>query len=438
MTRIDKLVALAATVGWVVLLAAAAVARSDQQPVRPAPARPGPPAAASGCISCHTDLADAMQAPVRLFEEDVHRDRGFSCVDCHGGDGTVTEKDRAKDPARGYRGRPVGMAEVETCARCHSDAAFMRRFMPRQRVDQAAEYAVSAHGRGLAAGDLNVATCSSCHRAHGIRLVTDARAPIYPLNVAATCARCHSDPEYMAPYGLPADQQEKYERSVHHAAMVARHDLSAPTCNDCHGNHGAAPPGVDDVANVCGTCHAVFQMRYERSVHSEMFGCSECHSNHAVLAPSDELLGASETAICSTCHAEGETGLAAAAAMRAQIETLKESLARARALTDRAQNAGMEMGDAQLKLGEARNQLTLARTEVHSFDPADVETVVAEGLDIVTEVEVAGQDALAELRFRRQGLAVSLVAILLLVIGLALKIRELDRRAGVHTGARTR
>jgi predicted CXXCH cytochrome family protein len=436
-TRIDKLVALAATVGWVVLLAAVTVARSDLQPVPAASGRPGPPgapAAASGCIICHTDLADAMQAPVRLFEEDVHRDRGFTCVDCHGGDGLATDKDRAKDPARGYRGRPVGMAEVGTCARCHSDAAFMRRFMPRQRVDQAAEYAVSAHGRGLAAGDLKVATCSSCHGAHGIRLVTDARAPIYPLNVAATCARCHADPEYMAPYGLPTDQREKYEQSVHHAAMVARHDLSAPTCNDCHGNHGAAPPGVDDVANVCGTCHAVFQMRYERSVHSQMFGCSECHSNHAVLAPSDELLGESATAICSTCHGEGDTGLAAAGAMRAQIDTLQESVARARALTDRAQNAGMEMGDAQLRLGEARNQLTLARTEVHTFDPADVETVVAEGLDIVAEVEAAGQGALAELRFRRQGLAVSLVAILLLVIALALKIRELDRRAGVHTG----
>jgi predicted CXXCH cytochrome family protein len=386
----------------------------------------------NGCLDCHSELTGALEQPARLFLEDVHRDRGFGCVDCHGGDPATLEKDRAKDPARGYRGVPAGTVEIETCARCHSDAVLMRRFMPRQRIDQAAEYWTSGHGKGLLAGDGRVATCSSCHDAHGIRLVTDARAPVYRLNVAATCARCHSDPEHMKGSLLPIDQRAEYEKSVHYDAMVRRHDLSAPTCNDCHGNHGAAPPGVDDVANVCGTCHAVFQMRYEQSVHSAIFGCAQCHDNHAVLQPSDDMLGATDTAVCAGCHENGDAGLVAGAAMRAGIDQLVAALETARHRTDQLKNAGMEMGPEQLALAEARNQLTLARTEIHAFDPAVVAPVLDEGLRIVANVEEGADQAFAELRFRRRGLAVSLVLILVVLVALALKLRELDRRHGVH------
>ena len=92
---------------------------------------------------------------------------------------------------------------------------------------------------------------------------------------------------------LPTNQLADYQKSVHYAALTKGNDLSAPTCNDCHGNHGAAPPGVGAVANVCGTCHAVFATKFATSVHSQIFdkGCVECHSNHAVLKPSDDMLG---------------------------------------------------------------------------------------------------------------------------------------------------
>ena len=69
----------------------------------------------------------------------------------------------------------------------------MRNYAPKQRVDQAVEYATSVHGQRLAKGDTKVATCISCHGAHGVRLVSDAKSPVYALNVAATCTKCHSD-----------------------------------------------------------------------------------------------------------------------------------------------------------------------------------------------------------------------------------------------------
>jgi predicted CXXCH cytochrome family protein len=266
-----------------------------------------------------------------------------------------------------------------------------------------------------------------------VRLVGDAQSPVYPLNVTGTCAACHADPERMKGYTLaggsplPTDQRAGYEKSVHHAALTTGNDLSAPTCNDCHGNHGAAPPGVGAINNVCGTCHTVFATRFALSTHSQIFdrGCVECHGNHEIAAPADTMLGTDGEALCAACHSEGDNGHKAATSMRTGIETLKQAIDGSRMLIASAENAGMDMGDQSLALREAANHLTLARTEMHAFDPAAVGKVLEEGLGITARVDAAGRVALDELAFRRRGLAVSLGAILLVVVGLALKIRRL-------------
>jgi len=405
----------------------------------------------NACVACHTDLPDRrLAAPVALFAgADVHRERGFACVDCHGGNPTIADKTRAHDlagraSATPFIGKPAGQAIVAACARCHSDAELMRTFAPKQRVDQAAEYATSVHGRQLARGDAKVATCASCHGAHGIRLVSDARSPVFATNVATTCASCHASATHMAGYKLPdgsplpTGQFADYQKSVHYAALTKANDLSAPTCNDCHGNHGAVPPGVGAIANVCGTCHAVFAQKFETSVHRQIFdkGCVECHGNHAVLKPSDEMLGASGHAICATCHTAGgnndDKGAQAADGMRARIEGLKSAIDRADALVARIGNAGIEVSDDELALRDARTTLTLARTEIHAADPVRVDAVIAGGAVIVAAVDKNAARGVAELQFRRRGLALSLGAILIVVIALALKVRQIDRPRADH------
>jgi predicted CXXCH cytochrome family protein len=400
----------------------------------------------NSCVACHSTLPDQrLAAPAARFSgADVHRERGFACVDCHGGNPTTTDKLRAHDAtgrnsAMAFRGKPAGQAIVATCARCHSDAELMRTFAPKQRVDQASEYATSVHGKQLTLGDTKVATCASCHGAHGVRLVTDAKSPVFPANVANTCASCHASAAHMAGYKLPdgsplpITQLAAYQKSVHFNALTKGNDLSAPTCNDCHGNHGAAPPGVGSMANVCGTCHVVFAQKFEPTVHKQIFdkGCVECHGNHEVVKPSDEMLAATGHGICAPCHSpesKGDAGAAAAETMRGRIEELKAALGRSSALIARVKNAGIEVSDQELALREAATKLTLARTEMHTFDPPRLTSITADGMKIVAAVDQAGQSGIAELRYRRRGLAVSLGAILLVVIALSLKVREIDRR----------
>jgi predicted CXXCH cytochrome family protein len=400
---------------------------------------PATVAAAGACATCHAGLQDArLSAPAAAFAgQDIHRQNAFGCVDCHGGEATAADKGRAHDVAHGFKGKPSGQAQIAACTRCHSDATLMRRFAPRQRVDQAAEYVTSVHGKRLAGGDTRVATCANCHGAHGIRVVNDAKSPVFPTNVAATCAACHADQAHMSGYTLadksplPTDQLAKYQQSVHYAALTKGNDLSAPTCNDCHGNHGAAPPGAGSVVNVCGTCHAVFAEKFATSVHAQIFdrACVECHSNHAVLQPTDAMLGTDAGSLCGTCHGGADDkGATAATGIRADIERLKAGIAQSTATVVRLENAGMQMDPQELALGTARSRLTLARTEMHAFDPGRVTPIVNEGLMIVADIDQAGERATAELRFRRRGLALSLGAILLVVVALAFKIRQIDRR----------
>jgi predicted CXXCH cytochrome family protein len=388
----------------------------------------------NSCLECHKEMGDQLAAPVMAMEDDVHGKRGLSCANCHGGDPTVDDPSQSMNPAKGFVARPKPADVARFCGKCHSDAEFMKRFNPAQRVDQETEYSSSVHGKRVKQGDQKPATCISCHGHHGIRAVSDPNAPVYPLNVAQTCGQCHANADYMRSYSIATDQLQKYSQSVHAEALFKKQDLSAPTCNDCHGNHGATPPGVASVSNVCGTCHARQADLFDKSPHqapfaaAEMAGCVVCHSNHQIPLPSDDLLGSGEKSVCSTCHTE-DAGAQGAQHMRGKIDELNNHINQTEQLLSRAAIAGMEVSRPIFELKEARDKLINARVVIHNFSPSAIEAAVNQGLDISGKAHQAGLDALNELQFRRKGLATSLIVILLAVAAIYLKIRQIERRA---------
>ena len=416
-----------------------AAASATAGPERPAPKPTSPPAAAPvsiGCVDCHLALGDErVSPPAKAFTpaDDVHSRAGFTCASCHGGDPRADDQDAAHDPKKGFRGKPAPRDIPALCGTCHADAAAMKHFNPSLRVDQLSEYRTSGHGKKLAEGDVAVATCASCHGMHGILPVKDSRSPVYPTNIAATCNRCHGDAKLMSAHGLPADVFAKYSQSVHHAAL-AKGDLSAPTCNSCHGNHGAAPPQVGSVANVCGTCHAVFAEEFKASPHWEAFaemglpGCVACHENHLIVHPTDEFLSAGKSGKCADCHEAGTEGARAAAAMYADLRRLKDATDAAKTALRREAEAGMEVSRAEFDLARADEALTKARADVHFFQPYAVQQAVAGGLTVARTARAEAVRIHREREFRRKGLFVSLALILVAIAGLVLKIRDLNRR----------
>ncbi len=91
----------------------------------------------------------------------------------------------------------------------------------------------------------------------------------------------------------------------------------------------------------------------------------------------------------------------------------------------------MEVAEAQFSLNQVTTALVSARTAVHSFSVEAVEREVEAGLEITREAYGRGERALQELQFRRMGLAISVGIILALIVGLVLKIRQLERKAQV-------
>jgi nitrate/TMAO reductase-like tetraheme cytochrome c subunit len=382
------------------------------------------------CITCHAELEGELSDPVKKFEADVHRQAGLSCADCHGGDRNDESMD-SMSPAKGFRGFPKKAQVPEFCARCHSDVAYMHRFNPKMRTDQLSQYVTSVHGQRLKQGDKKVAACIDCHSVHNIRPSSDTRSPVHPTNVAATCSRCHGDPDHMKDYHIPTDQARKYAKSVH-AKMIAEGDLSAPTCSTCHGNHGATPPGVNNVANVCGTCHVVFQELYEKSPHKAAFaklglpGCVQCHSNHDVIEPAADWVGTTAKSVCTDCHVEGDNGYAAAGKMAGELARLRTKIERANQVLAEAEYSGMEVSTPRVELVSARDALVKARRTVHSFDASEVKKLTDEGVSISEKSYQAGVLALYERDLRRKGLGVALIIIAVTITGLYLKIRQME------------
>lgn len=387
------------------------------------------------CATCHLALGIAnLTKPAEDYKSDIHVAKGFGCSACHGGDPTIMGLE-GMDRKKGYIGKPAPVQVIDVCGKCHSDAAFMRQYNPNLRVDQVVEYYSSVHGKRLReVKDSKVATCASCHKPHSIRPANDARSSVHPTRVADTCGSCHASKDYMASYKIATDQVEQYKQSVHWKMLTEKGDLSAPTCNDCHGNHGAAPPGISSVVNVCGQCHAVNSELFNKSGHNKIFaqmgipGCASCHSNHAIVETSERMLAAGDKSACATCHPAGSSGDALAAGMLKSIERLKMSYDKSFGVLKNAEHAGMEVSLPLFELNEAKTSLIKARAAIHGFDQALLDKEIEPGLKVSEKAYALGIKALEELQFRRKGLAVSALIIFALVLGLILKIREIDRR----------
>lgn len=389
--------------------------------------------AANSCLNCHSGLPEPLGVSQETFSQDIHAQKGLTCASCHGGDPNADDPEQAMSRKAGWKGKIERKQIPQLCGSCHGDPAYIRQFNPSLRTDQLAQYYTSIHGKRLAMGDTKVAVCTDCHSVHDLRAPSDTRSTVNPVNVATTCSRCHSDAEYMKGYGIPTDQFAKYSTSVHHQALAVRGDLSAPTCTTCHGNHGAAPPGVDRVQNVCANCHTFQAQMYEKSSHFKAFeaaslpGCVVCHSNHDIAHPTDAKLGTGPDSVCMRCHAPGDHCDRARANFYAGLKQLDLSIKNADQVLSVAEASGMEVSAARLAQDQARDSLTKARVTIHSFQADLVNQDIQVGLIIAAKDLQAGKAAMVERNYRRIGLGVSLLAIAIALIGLRLYIKKIEQ-----------
>ncbi|MEE8335320.1 MAG: cytochrome b/b6 domain-containing protein [Candidatus Neomarinimicrobiota bacterium] len=242
------------------------------------------------CLDCHADTG---------LDQSIHAD--LDCLDCH-----TKILELGSDHTEGYTTNCEDVCE--SCGSCHTDAE--------------AEFKNSIHGQSLfkKGSDQEAASCYSCHGSHNILPSDETQSLVYPSNLPGTCGTCHLSSKIVEKYDIPDIRPvEHYSNSIHNQKLIA--DLSAATCNDCHGVHDIKnnldPTSSISHANIsktCGKCHDAIFDEYEASVHwqalqrgqRESPACIDCHGEHAILSinsDSPETVKRSEAEkTCAKCH----------------------------------------------------------------------------------------------------------------------------------------
>ncbi len=247
------------------------------------------------CLMCHGEKSLTMTKKgktISLFVDakkhaaSAHGDLG--CTSCH----------------ENFKADEIPHARViksVNCMSCHSGEHF-------------ANYAQSVHAQS---GNPKAASnCTSCHSTHYIQRISEKEPAERKTFAEQICASCH------------ADVAKKYMASDHGVALTSG-VKGAPTCIDCHGEHGVVSPMTEAAktsrkseAEMCLKCHldnprvrervgptAGFIASYESSVHAQAVQhgneaaatCSDCHGSHEMKKGSNPLSRVSRQHIAETC-----------------------------------------------------------------------------------------------------------------------------------------
>jgi hypothetical protein len=264
----------------------------------------GTAAGQESCVTCHENrdfmigVAGDSVRGTRLWVDPVeyaatvHGSFGFTCVMCHTSVGDFPHADVP----------PV------KCGGCHPAS---------QR-----QLAASVHGHAYGETGETPAKCADCHSDHHIRRVNDPQSTVYRLTQFEACANCHENGEYMARFGQDnIETVNTYLHSVHGRGLLEKGLSVAPVCTDCHGEQGTGAHEIKSVSDTagamnhtrvvetCGRCHAGIMARYDRGIHGQMFRagnldaptCVDCHGEHGVQPIASPTSGVNPRHVSQTC-----------------------------------------------------------------------------------------------------------------------------------------
>jgi len=252
------------------------------------------------CLLCHADKSlttvrkgktVSLHVDGKSFSQSVHGQ--MDCVACH-------EGFKPDQLPHAKKIKPV------RCQNCHDG-------------DQVERYNKSVHAVRGPDGKARV-QCSGCHTTHEVRSLAGAAPAARKQFTQEVCATCH------------AAENAKLMDSDHGRALAAG-ILGAPSCIDCHDEHGVLAVSNDSartnrkhVAQMCEKCHiddpavrekvassSAFISSYENSVHGQALKngndsaatCTDCHGGHQMKKGSDpsSLVARRNVAeTCGRCH----------------------------------------------------------------------------------------------------------------------------------------
>lgn len=220
----------------------------------------------ASCAKCHNKKDHKLE-----LSKSIHKN--LSCANCHSYVVNNMEKHK-KSPKEGL---------VADCYLCHSGIA--------------KEHKESIHGLSLTEGINEAAQCWNCHGSHDIDSVNTIRSKVYPVNLAKTCGKCHDDTLMIRKYSLANNQPGRMYASSVHGKLVMKGDKKSASCKTCHGTHNiknriqfGSKIAAVNLPNTCEECHKEITDDYKKSIHwiAVRKGvrmaptCNDCHSEHGI------------------------------------------------------------------------------------------------------------------------------------------------------------
>lgn len=384
----------------------------------------------SSCVKCHLDLGGEFARPARELQESVHFEKEVACHDCHGGDPTSFDEDKSMSKGAGFLTKPKFEEIPEFCARCHSDVKRMKKY--NLRTDQLSLYKTSFHGKALyEKKDKNTATCISCHGGHDMKSPDNPHSDVFKPNIPRTCNRCHGNPDLMQAYGIPSDQFEQFRKSVHGKLLLEKMDLRAPACTDCHGVHGAHPPGFTEIAEVCSLCHGAIAKLFRESPHYlerervEVAKCVDCHGDHNIIFPSTLLYEGEAEGHCAGCHGMDSKQDRLAKIIQKKINDATASVENAEKSMEGVRESGKNISQIEANFEVARSELVKARAVTHTLSIEKIEEHTSKVQEKSIEVRAAVDKILEELTGRKREVIFVLVILGVFIAVIFLKMKSL-------------
>lgn len=263
------------------------------------------------CGKCHKEVVEKFTKSKHGQEYAKGNEKAPSCTDCHGEhdiQATLLSDDFTK----------INLSDK--CLTCHKNAKIPHKNFKGEE-ELISGYQKSVHYLALKEGNLDAPTCYECHGAHEMEHADSLNSKISKKNIALTCGQsnCH------------VKQFDEYAGSIHQIG-VSKDSKDAPTCNNCHGNHGILSKNIDnkseksrELVKLCYDCHSSVELvernelptkvaeTYSESFHGlatrggskEAANCESCHGYHNVRPSTDSLSTINKKNLpetCGKCH----------------------------------------------------------------------------------------------------------------------------------------
>jgi len=188
------------------------------------------------CARCHEQHAGSYGQSVHGKALAAGEKAAPNCVDCHGKHEILPSTSPSS---------PLYFSNLtKTCGQCHSEVAL--------------DVAQSVHGKAVAQGRREAATCLDCHAEHKIEGLKNKSSLAISQDV---CSKCHASAQMNTKYNLPTDRVKTFFESYHGLA-AQKGSTTAANCSSCHGVHkilsSSDPRSTVNKANLvatCGKCH---------------------------------------------------------------------------------------------------------------------------------------------------------------------------------------